>query len=204
MTKIKICGLSRPIDIEFVNEAVPDYIGFVFAGSKRQISEEQAKELKAKLKPEIKAVGVFVNEEPDRIIRLCNNNIIDLVQFHGDEDDAYIAKLNKMISKPLIKAVRVRSREDITQTQSISCKYLLLDAYKEGQYGGSGDAFDWTMIAGLSKPYFLAGGIHADNVLQAIDQVKPYGIDVSSGVETNGVKDRDKIIEIIKKVRSVR
>lgn len=203
MVKIKICGLSRMLDIDFVNEAIPDYIGFIFAKSKRQVSEELAEKLKAKLIPEIKSVGVFVNEEPDKIIRLCKNKVIDLVQLHGDEDEVYITELKKKITNPIIKAVRVRNPEDIKAAEGENCEFLLFDAYKEGYYGGSGDAFDWTVISKVNKPYFLAGGINADNVLQAIAQVKPYAIDVSSGVETEGVKDRNKIIDIISKVRSV-
>lgn len=203
MAKIKICGLSRPIDIEYVNEAHPDYIGFVFAKSKRQVSIEQAKQLKSLLNPDIQAVGVFVNEEIDNIILLCNQNIIDLVQLHGDEDESYINQLKSRISKPIIKAVRVKDAEDIKSSQGWGTEYLLLDAYKEGQYGGSGDAFDWTIISKVKQPYFLAGGIHSENVLDAIKMVKPYAVDVSSGVETDGVKDRNKIIDIITKVRSV-
>lgn len=203
MAKIKICGLSRPADIDFVNEALPDYIGFVFAKSKRQVSEETATNLKEKLKADIKAVGVFVNDDPDKIIRLCNNHIIDIVQLHGDEDYEYITGLRRQIANPIIKAARVRCSEDITTTEKLSSDYLLLDAYKEGQYGGVGDTFDWTIISKVNKPYFLAGGIHTDNVLRAIELVKPYGIDVSSGVETEGVKDREKIIDLITKVRSV-
>lgn len=204
MTKIKICGLSRLTDIDFVNEALPDYIGFVFAKSKRQVSEETAKVLKDKLRPEVKAVGVFVNEDINTVIKLCKSNIIDIVQLHGDEGEAYISELKKQISHPIIKAARVRSREDIIAAETLNSEYLLLDAYKEGQYGGCGDAFDWTMISKVKKPYFLAGGIHSDNVLKAINEVKPYAIDVSSGVETDGVKDKNKIIDIITKVRSVR
>jgi Phosphoribosylanthranilate isomerase len=203
MAKIKICGLSRPIDIEYVNEAHPDYIGFVFAKSKRQVSIEQAKQLKSSLNPDIQAVGVFVNEKIDNIILLCNQNVIDLVQLHGDEDESYISKLKSCISKPIIKAVRVKESEDIKSAEGLETEYLLLDAYKEGQYGGSGDAFDWTIISKVKQPYFLAGGIHTDNVLYAIKSVNPYAIDISSGVETDGVKDRTKIIDIITKVRSV-
>ncbi len=204
MAKIKICGLSRQIDIDFVNEALPDYIGFVFAESKRQVSEEQAQELKSSLKPEIKAVGVFVNEKTDKIIRLCQKQIIDLIQLHGDEDEAYITELRRHVKNPILKAVRVRSEEDILRAESLTSEYLLLDAYREGQYGGGGEVFDWTVILNVGRPYFLAGGINTDNVVDAISRVKPYGIDVSSGVEANGVKDRDKIIDMIKKVRSVR
>jgi phosphoribosylanthranilate isomerase len=204
MTKIKICGLSRPMDIEFVNLAMPDYIGFVFAKSKRQVSEEKAWELKSALDPAIKAVGVFVNEEIDKIARLCRENIIDLVQLHGDEDMEYMKELKKQIHLPVIKAARVRSVEDIVQADRLNSDYLLLDAYREGQYGGCGEAFDWKMIEKVGKPYFLAGGIHTDNVVSALTQVRPYAVDVSSGVETDGVKDKKKIIDIITKVRSVK
>ncbi len=204
MTKIKICGLVRPADIAIVNEVLPDYIGFVFAKSKRQISDKLAEELKAMLHPSISSVGVFVNEDLKRIIYLCNKKIIDFVQLHGDEDEDYIVKLRTKIGIPIIKAVRVRSVEDIHRADRIDSEYLLLDAFKEDQYGGSGASFDWSMITKVKKPYFLAGGINSDNVLSAIKQVNPYVIDVSSGVETDGFKDKNKIIDMITKVRSVK
>ncbi len=204
MTKIKICGLSRVEDISLVNEALPDYIGFVFAKSKRQVGEALAEELKSKLSPSILSVGVFVNEARDKIIRLCKKNIIDLVQLHGDEDNEYINLLKANIAQPIIKAVRVSIEEDIKGAEEYNCDYLLLDTYKEGLYGGSGHAFDWNLISGITKPFFLAGGVNTENVLRAIEIVKPYGVDVSSGVETEGMKDREKIIDIITKVRSVR
>ena len=204
MTKIKICGLSRLVDIDFVNEAMPDYIGFVFAKSKRQVDELQAEKLKEKLHPEIQAVGVFVNEDSDKVIRLCKKKIIDIVQLHGDENEAYIYKLREMVNNPIIKAVRVKEYQDIMKAMKLDCDYLLLDAYKEGEYGGSGDAFDWSLIGDIKKPYFLAGGINTENVVRAIEQVRPYGIDISSGVETDGLKDSSKIKDIILKVRSVR
>jgi phosphoribosylanthranilate isomerase len=203
MAKIKICGLSRPVDITMVNEALPDYIGFVFAKSKRQVNEAIAEELKAMLNPKILAVGVFVNEEINQIVRLCNRNIIDIVQLHGDENEAYINELKSLIPNTIIKAVRVRDNSDIVEAEKLNSDYLLLDAYKEGSYGGSGDCFDWTMIAKLNKPYFLAGGINSGNVIEAITKLNPYAVDVSSGVETDGVKDKNKIMDIITKVRSV-
>lgn len=212
MTKIKICGLSRPADITIVNEVLPDYIGFVFAKSRRQVSEVTAMELRANLNPKIKVVGVFVNEEIEKVIRLCNSNVIDIVQLHGDEGEVYLQKLKTSINNPIIKAVRVRSTEDIRQANKLTCDYLLLDAYKEDQYGGSGEIFDWSILGKPSnmgatsyrdKPYFLAGGINSGNVIQAMTQGHPYCIDVSSGVETDGYKDADKIVEIIKKIRSV-
>lgn len=204
MTKIKICGLSRPEDIDFVNEAGPDYIGFVFAKSRRQVGEELAKELKHRLKPKIKAVGVFVNEEPDKIIRLCRNNIIDMIQLHGEEDEVYLDFLRKHVSNPVIKAARIRTRQDINETERINSEYLLFDTFMEGQYGGSGASFDWSIISEVNKPYFLAGGIHSGNVIEAVTLLHPYAVDVSSGVETDGYKDKDKIIDIITKLRSVR
>lgn len=204
MVKIKICGLSRPEDIAFVNEALPDYIGFVFAKSRRQVSFETAKELKSILNPTIRTVGVFVNEDIERVIRLCNRNIIDIVQLHGDEGKDYILTLKEKISNPVIKAVRVRGKEDIRKAENLGSDYLLLDAYREGQYGGSGNTFDWSVIHNVSKPYFLAGGIQSDNIIAAINNVKPFAVDVSSGVESEGVKDRNKIIDIITKIRSVK
>lgn len=204
MAKIKICGLSRHADITMVNEALPDYIGFVFAKSKRKVSVELAQDLKSGLNPAIQAVGVFVNEEIDRIVQICNKDIINLVQLHGDEGDDYIHELKERITIPVMKAVRVRSREDIRKASGLSCDYLLLDAYQEGEYGGCGKTFDWSEIRDVGRPFFLAGGINPDNVVQAVTRVKPYAVDVSSGVETDGWKDKNKITDIISKVRSVR
>ncbi len=204
MTKIKICGLSRLSDIDMVNEVLPDYVGFVFAKSRRQVSEAFAGVLKSKLNPNILSVGVFVNDDIDLIINLCNTKTIDIVQLHGDENEEYITKLKSAITKPIIKAVRVRNTEDIIKAGTIPCKYLVLDAYKENQYGGSGETFDWSMITKVGKPFFLAGGIHPNNVMRAIAQTQPYCIDVSSGVETDGRKDLTKIRNIVKKVRSVK
>ena len=204
MTKVKICGLSRPIDIDMVNTVLPDYIGFVFAKSRRQVTEVMAKELKERLLPQIQAVGVFVNEELEKIMHLCKDGIIDLIQLHGDEDENYIRELRKGVKNPIIKAVRVRNTNDIEEAAKLTCDYLLLDTYKEGLYGGSGEIFDWSVITKIEKPFFLAGGLHTENILQAISQANPYCIDVSSGVETDGIKDRNKIIDIITKVRSVR
>jgi phosphoribosylanthranilate isomerase len=204
MTKIKICGLSRPADIEVVNEVLPDYIGFVFAKSRRQISSEAALELKRLLNPDIQAVGVFVNEDIEQIIKLCKTNTIDIIQLHGDEDETYINQLRTSISNKIIKVVRVQSITDIEGASHTISDYLLFDAYKKEQYGGSGETFDWSLLSQLEKPYFLAGGIQNSNVLQAIDQVHPYGVDISSGVETDGIKDAAKIKEIVARIRSVR
>jgi len=204
MTRIKICGLMRMQDIQAVNEALPDYIGFVFAASRRRITHEKAGEMKACLDPGIKTVGVFVNEDIENIVKLCNSHVIDMVQLHGDEDEGYIRKLKDRIPNKIIKAVRVRNAGDIERATELSCDYLLLDAYNERMYGGSGETFDWAVIPKIEKPFFLAGGINAGNVLQAIERYRPYCIDVSSGVETGGYKDACKIMDIVSRIRGGR
>lgn len=204
MSKIKICGLSRMEDILAVNEYLPDYIGFVFSKSKRQVTAGQAQALKAELSPKIKAVGVFVNEPVPFVAGLVQRGIIDLVQLHGDEDEAYIQTLKQSVSCPVIKAVRVQSGEQILKAQRLPCDYLLLDAYSKNAYGGTGEAFRWDIIPkDLSRLFFLAGGLNESNITEAIKSVQPYCIDVSSGVETGGAKDKEKIRQIINIVRGV-
>ena len=203
MTKIKICGLTRKEDIESVNRWLPDYIGFVFCKSRRQVTAEQAALLKADLDNRIKAAGVFVNEPLNSIIKLCKCRIIDVVQLHGDEDEAYISNLKAQIDCPVIKAVRVQSSEQILQTEKLSCDFLLLDTYQKGQYGGSGETFDYAMIPILQKRFFLAGGLDGSNIAEAIRKCNPYGVDISSGLETDGLKDESKIRQIIQTVRGL-
>ncbi len=203
MSKIKICGLSRECDIDFVNIAMPDYIGFVFAENRRRtISFEQAKNLKSSLNENIKSVGVFLNNDIDFIISIVKGNIIDMVQLHGDEDNKYIKILKSKINVPIIKAVRVRDAEDILSADKLDVDYILLDTYVKGLYGGTGKVFDWKMIPKISRPYFLAGGINSENIKSALN-VGAYCLDVSSGVEIDGKKDKEKIIEIVRTVRSV-
>jgi len=204
MTKIKICGLTRVCDIEAVNEAHPDYVGFVFADSKRRITPQAAFGLRELLNEEIQTVGVFVDENIEQIADICSKGIIDVIQLHGHENAAYIEKLEGKIGKPVIKAVRVRSRENIKAVETLTCKYLLLDAYSDKIAGGTGETFDWNIIDGVKNPFFLAGGLNNGNILQAIRSLKPFGVDISSGVETDGFKDRDKIVEIVKLIRSVK
>ena len=203
MAKVKICGLTRDLDIAMVNSLLPDYVGFVFAKSRRQVTEEIAMNLKKQLVPSIKAVGVFVNDEPEKVIRLCKTNTIDMIQLHGDEEEEYIRNLRATVPNQIIKAVRVRREADIQIAETLSCDYLLLDAYEEQQYGGSGVSFEWSIITELSKPFFLAGGINSENIARAIRLTKPYGIDVSSGVETNGFKDASKVKDIIRRARGI-
>jgi len=198
MTKIKICGLFRECDVEYVNEAMPDYIGFVFAKSHRQVSIETAQKLKNKLNKNILSVGVFVNENINKIVEICNKNIIDFVQLHGDEDDNYINKLKKVCSKKIIKAVKVKTGEDIIRWRNCQADWLMFDAGM-----GEGKQFNWNLIKNFIRPYFLAGGINENNIGQAL-KLNPYCIDVSSGVETNKVKDKQKILNMINIVRGAK
>ena len=205
MTKIKICGLTRTEDIDVVNEFMPDYIGFVFAKSRRQVSAEQAKELKNKLRPAIKAVGVFVNEKPENIAEIANQGIIDLIQIHGDEDAAYCAQLRKLTQAPIIKVVRVEREDDLAGIEEFDCDYYLFDTLSSKDYGGTGKAFDHSILynKGIKKPFFVAGGLKQDNVAAVIEVIKPFGVDASGGVETDGIKDANKIKEFIKQGRIV-
>ena len=200
MTKVKICGLTREEDVCFVNEALPDYVGFVFAESKRQIDFDLAKRLKDRLSRNIKAVGVFVNADIDLVKKLCAENIIDMIQLHGDEEEKYIEQIRKITDKPIIKAMRVCRKEDIADT---AANFTLFDTYHKEQYGGTGESFNWQFVKDYEKPCFLAGGLDIGNIKEAIETVKPYCVDISSGVETDGVKDKEKIINIINLVRSV-
>ena len=205
MTKIKICGLTRTEDIEMVNEFLPDYIGFVFAKSRRQVSAEQAKELKNKLRPAIKAVGVFVNEKPENIAEIANQGIIDLIQIHGDEDAAYCAQLRKLTQAPIIKVVRVEREDDLAGIEEFDCDYYLFDTLSSKEYGGTGKAFDHSILYNkeIKKPFFVAGGLNQDNVAAVIEVIKPFGVDTSGGVETDGIKDVNKIKEFTKQGRIV-
>ena len=210
MTKIKICGLKRPQDVEYVNRYLPEYAGFVFAGSKRKVTDEQAEELGRMLDARIMPAGVFVNEPEQHIVSLVKKNIIRVIQLHGDEDAAYILELREALKKSekdtknikIIKAVRVQSREQILEAEKLPCDYLLLDTWQKDTYGGCGKQFDKSLIpAELAVPYFLAGGLSAENIQENIRICHPYAVDVSSAVETDGKKDEKKIQEFIERVR---
>lgn len=212
-TKIKICGLRRLEDVEYVNNYKPDYVGFVFAKSKRQITRELAEELRNALVPNIIRVGVFVNQPVEWVADLVNSDIIGYAQLHGDEGHEYIKELRSSISNNvigansnrrtgIIKAVRVNDESDIDKANSYDCDYILLDTFSVECEGGNGKTFDWGMIKKMNKPFFLAGGINESNVLQAIHSVKPYGVDASSGLEKDGYKDEEKIKDFVEKIRS--
>ena len=196
--KIKLCGLSREADIQAVNQLRPDYIGFVFfEKSSRYVSPDRARELKALLAPGIQAVGVFVDAEPAFVSQLLDTGTIDLAQLHGHEDEKYIAALRQLTSKPLIQAFKISALEDVRRAEQISADYILLD---HGA-GGTGQAFDWSLIQFVQRPYFLAGGLHPDNVQDAIRTLHPYALDVSSGIETEKVKDPQKMQLFVERAR---
>ena len=200
--KIKVCGLFRDCDIDYVNEAMPDFIGFVFAKSRRQVSTEWANAMRPRLRSEITPVGVFVNEPLARVVKLLNDNIIEMAQLHGAENETYIQELKTLTNKPIIKAVRVLSQEDIEAAQNTVVDYLLLD----NGAGGTGESFDWSLVSKgkkqKRKSFFLAGGLNSGNLEQAILATSPYAVDLSSGVETDGMKDRNKILEIVRRMRN--
>lgn len=167
MTKMKLCGLFRPCDIDAANQLKPEYIGFVFAPkSRRYVTPEEAAELKKLLAPTIQAVGVFVNEAAERIAALLNKGIIDIAQLHGVEDENEINQLRALTDKPIIKAFCIKKSEDITNAESCLADYILLDSGE-----GTGTVFDWKKIQNIQRPYFLAGGLSIDNVENAVRQL---------------------------------
>ena len=197
MTRIKMCGLRRPEDIEAAGELLPEYIGFVFfPGSKRYVPPETARALKSGLNPGIRAVGVFVDEKPETVAKLLSDGTIDLAQLHGSEDEAYLADLRKRTDKPLIRAFRVRGAEDALRAQASSADEILLDAG-----AGDGKTFDWSCLRQVKRPYFLAGGLTPENAGRAVRELKPYAVDVSSGIETGGFKDIVKMRAFVRAVR---
>ncbi len=197
MVKVKFCGIKRIEDIDICNELKSDYIGFVFYDkSKRYIKPIDAKVLKGNLDKNILAVGVFVNEEINKIVEIVNEGIIDLVQLHGDEDDEYIRHLKEKTKAPTIKALKILSKNDILEANESIADYVLLDSG-----AGTGITFDWELIKGINRDYFLAGGLDANNVAEAIETLNPFAVDVSSGIETDGSKDRNKMLTFIGKVR---
>lgn len=197
MAKIKICGLFRGCDIDFVNEAVPDYIGFVFAESRRRVSAAEAAALRSRLKDGIAPVGVFVNAPPEDIRELYDSGVIELAQLHGTENAAYMQSLRRLCGIPVIKAVPVEKAGDILTWQDSPADYLLLDSGA----GGTGRSFDWKLLGEARRPFFLAGGIGPENIERALS-LDPYCVDVSSGAETDGKKDPGKILQLVRKTRS--
>ena len=217
--KVKMCGISKVETIPAVVEAKPDYMGLVFAPSKRQVTVDQAKILVEELhrgyakkygsdtehdkNDTIKTVGVFVNETVDNLVTIANEANLDAVQLHGDEDEAFIQSLKERTNVEVWKAVQIRSAADVEKWIDSSADMLLFDAYHKDERGGTGEVFDWSSLDAFERPFMLAGGIDSTNVARAIRTVRPYGIDISSGIETNGVKDDEKIKAFTKIVKSI-
>lgn len=217
--KVKMCGISKVETIPAVVEAKPDYMGLVFAPSKRQVTVDQAKTLVEELhrgyaqkygsdtehdkNDTIKTVGVFVNETVDNLITIANEANLDAVQLHGDEDEAFIQSLKERTNVEVWKAIQIRTAADTEKWIDSSADMLLFDAYHKDERGGTGEVFDWSSLDAFERPFMLAGGIDSTNVARAIRTVRPYGIDISSGIETNGVKDDEKITAFTKIVKSI-
>ena len=210
--KVKMCGISKVETIPAVVEAKPDYMGLVFAPSKRQVTVEQAKILIEELHKQcinhydtkvVKTVGVFVNETLDNLVRIADTANLDAVQLHGDEDEAFIQSLKERTNVEVWKAIQIRTAADTEKWIDSSADMLLFDAYHKDERGGTGEVFDWSSLDAFERPFMLAGGIDSTNVARAIRTVRPYGIDISSGIETNGVKDDEKITAFTKIVKSI-
>ena len=197
MTKIKMCGLSRTEDIEAANSIKPDYIGFVFAEiSKRRVSALEASKLKSKLDPEIKAVGVFLDDKLDFVASMLNLGIVDVVQLHGSENEEYIEKVREITNKPIIKAFIIRSKEDVERAEKSTADYILLDGGK-----GEGKVFDWSLLKAINRPFFLAGGLNPDNASDAVKSQSPEDVDIRRCINAGGINDREKMAAWAKAVR---
>lgn len=199
MTKIKICGLRRSEDIDIVNRYLPDYAGFILAENRvRTITENQLAELKSRLNPSIQAVAVFVNQDPAYPALIFRKGLADYIQLHGSEDESYIHELRKEApGVKIIKAFNIEQKTDIRKAMESSADLILLDHGK----GGTGSSFDWRLITDIDRDYILAGGLNPQNVEQAVKELHPYAVDVSSGVETDGYKDEMKVKTLIETVR---
>lgn len=197
--KVKICGLSRPADIEAVNQYQPDYAGFIinFPKSHRNCTPEQVQALHAQLSDSIPAVGVTVNQPLETVAALLEQGVIDIAQLHGQEDESYIDELKRRTGKPVWKAFRIRSADDLDAARASSADMILLD----NGYG-TGETFDWTLVRDIGRPFILAGGLREDNIDDAA-KMQPDAMDISSGVETNRVKDPEKIRTLIERIRSI-
>ena len=200
MTRIKICGLTRPCDVDYVNEAMPDFCGFIIdvPASRRNVTAETVRELRARLAPEIRPVGVFVNAPQALIVSLVQDGTLSMVQLHGQESDDYITELRGQIAVPLVQAFSIRTTEDVRRAEASLADHVLLD---HGA-GGTGSVFDWSLLRGISRPFLLAGGLRPENLQQAIEATHPWAVDLSSGVETDGKKDRGKILAAVQTVRT--
>ncbi|SEW18016.1 phosphoribosylanthranilate isomerase [Ruminococcaceae bacterium KH2T8] len=198
---IKFCGIRRPEDIEAVNETRPDLAGFIIVKDRRRyISPEKVCELRQKLNHSIKVVGVFIDEDIEVVAKLLHDGIIDIAQLHGNESEDYIRELKSRTGAQIIKAVGIRSSEDVERAERSPADLVIVDS----PGGGTGNTFDWELLKKIKRPYILAGGINAENIEEAVEMLHPYGVDVSSGIETDGYKDKEKMkafMALVKKGR---
>ena len=210
--KVKMCGISKVETIPAIVDAKPDYMGLVFAPSKRQVTVDQAKTLVEELHKQyavrynsetIKTVGVFVNETVENLLKIAEEVKLDVIQLHGDEDESFIQILKEQSNVEVWKAVQVRSAADAEKWIDSSADMLLFDAYHKDERGGTGEVFDWSSLDEFERPFMLAGGIDSTNVARATRTVRPYGLDISSGIETNGVKDNEKMKAFTNIVRTI-
>ena len=191
MTRIKICGLTRPEDVRYVNTAKPDWCGFIlnFPSSRRNETPEQARALRAGLDPDIRPVGVFVDRPAEEVAALLNSGVISVAQLHGREDDAYISVLRTLAPGCVVwRAFQLRSQADLAAADASGADLVLLDNGR-----GTGQTFDWSLAGSVHRPFLLAGGLTPESIPRAVAALRPYGLDLSSGVETDGVKDPAKI-----------
>ena len=198
MTRVKVCGLKRPEDMAYANELLPGFVGFVFAkASKRYVPPEFAVALREQLSPQIVSVGVFVDEPVEQVVSLLESGVIGMAQLHGAESQAYVRELKSRTHAPIIQAFRIASRDDVLHVEESEADYILLD---HGA-GGTGESFDWSLLDGVDRPFFLAGGLSAGNVGEAIARYKPFAVDSSFKLETDGVKDYNKMKAFVEAVR---
>jgi len=207
MVKIKFCGMQRAEDILFASECRPDYIGYIFAPSKRQIPLEKAAELNRLRDPSIRSVGVFVNETPEKILQAVEQVSLDAIQLHGEESPSSVALLKRLLPQTEIwKALRVKGPDSLLSAREYPADCFLLDSFSRKAYGGTGKKGDWEFLKQyrhqLPHPFFLAGGLHIENISEAIEKIEPFGVDISSGIEENETKNLKKmrqITEILKR-----
>ena len=201
VTKIKICGLRSEEDIRIVNRCQPDYAGFICCSRfRRYVPSDTLEQLSKLLHPGIRKVGVFVDQPVEQIAQIVRRQLVDIIQLHGCEDERYISGLRQLIPSEIriMKAFQIHSAENICQVEASTADDVLLDG---GQ--GSGQTFDWRKIESLNRPFFLAGGLNPENVEEAVRRLHPCAVDVSSGVETDGHKDEEKVRQLIRRVREM-
>ncbi len=196
MARVKICGINSPEDVEIVNELKPDYVSFAFYKNKCQVTYEKARKLKQLLDKDIRVIGVFVDENTNVVASAANDDLLDVIEFHGNEGPGEIERIKAFTSKPIIQGFRIRSRADVKVALDSHADNILMYSSSE-----SGVPMDWKLLTNVTRPYFLAGGLNADNIEKAIKICHPFAVSVTTGVETDGIKDREKMAAFIKMAR---